>query len=230
VLRASNGKLGRFRPISAEDILRYAPDHKKKTRTRILAAATKVFRRLGYHAAGVDTVMESAGLTAGGFYAHFDSKQALLAEAIEHAGGEVSERRAAWTLGRSGREWLEAFLTGYLNNDHRRQIGDGCPLAALISEASRADEAVKASFEAMVRELEGTLASQVGWCGSADAKERALVAVALCVGGLGLARAVRDEGYAKRIILSCRKLAMKLLCADAQSAEKIRRRSMGQES
>ena len=129
-------------------------------------------------------------------------------------------RRAAWTLDRSGSEWIEAFLVGYLNNDHRRQIDDGCPLAALVSEVSRADEAVKASFEAMVRELESKLASQIGWCGSADAKERALVAVALCVGGLGLARAVRDEGYAKRIIRVMQETGHEdALCRRAESRE-----------
>ena len=193
--------------------MRYGPEHKEKTRARILAAAGKLFRRLGYHAAGVDKVMEEAGLTAGGFYAHFDSKQALLAEAIEHVGAESDERRAAWTGERSGRDWVEAFLGGYLSKDHCRQIEEGCPLAALISEVSRADDAAKASFEVIVRELESKLASHVGGCGPADAKERALAAVALCVGGLGLARSVQDEAFAERIIRSCRKQAMELLCA-----------------
>ncbi len=75
--------------------MRYAPDHKEKTRARIIEAAGKVFRRQGYHATGVDKVMEEAGLTAGGFYAHFDSKQALLVEALAHAGAEMGRRREA---------------------------------------------------------------------------------------------------------------------------------------
>ena len=124
--------------------MRYAPEHKEKTRTRILAAAGRVFRRLGYHAAGVDAVMAEAGLTAGGFYAHFDSKQALLAEAIEYVRAESCERRASWTGDRSGREWIEGFLGGYLSNGHRRRIENGCPLAALLSEVSRADDEAKA--------------------------------------------------------------------------------------
>ena len=74
--------------------MRYAADQKAKTRARIVAAAGRVFRREGYHAAGVDKVMAEAGLTAGGFYAHFDSKQALLAEALEHAAAEIDERSA----------------------------------------------------------------------------------------------------------------------------------------
>ena len=71
----------------SEGDVRYAADRKEKTRDRILGAAGRVFRRQGYHASGVDTVMAEAGLTAGGFYAHFDSKQALLAEAHRACGG-----------------------------------------------------------------------------------------------------------------------------------------------
>ena len=175
--------------------LRYAPEHKEKTRARILAAAGRVFRRLGYRGAGVDKVMEEAGLTAGGFYAHFDSKESLLAEAIEHVRAESGERRKAWTGARSGREWIEAFMGGYLSQSHRRQIEDGCALAALVSEVARADDAAKASFEALIRELLGELESQVGecGCGPANARERAIAAVALCVGGLALARGCRTS-------------------------------------
>jgi TetR/AcrR family transcriptional regulator, transcriptional repressor for nem operon len=210
--------------------VRYAPEHKEKTRARILACAAKLFRRLGYHGAGVDKVMEEAGLTAGGFYAHFDSKQALLAEAIEHVGAESGERRAAWTGQRNGRDWAQAFLGGYFSKDHRLQIEEGCPLAALISDVSRADDAVKANFEALVRELESGLASHVERCGPADAKERALAAVALCVGGLGLARSVQDEAFAERIMQSCRKHAMVLLCAAEEVSEQARPRSKARNS
>jgi TetR/AcrR family transcriptional regulator, transcriptional repressor for nem operon len=198
--------------------VRYAREHKEKTRTRILAAAGRVFRRLGYHAAGVDKVMAEAGLTAGGFYAHFDSKQALLALVLQHVRAESGERRAVWTGVLSGREWIDAFLQGYLSKNHRRQIEDGCPLAALVSEVSRADEAAKASFESSVRELESKLAAQVAKCGSTEAKERALAAVALCVGGLSLARSVQNEAFAERIIRSCRKQALELCCGGGEGS------------
>jgi TetR/AcrR family transcriptional repressor of nem operon len=156
--------------------------------------------------------MEEAGLTAGGFYAHFDSKQSLLAEAIEHVNEESSERRGAWTGERSGREWIEAFLGGYLSQSHRRRLEDGCVLAALVSEVGRADGAAKGSFEAVVREIERDLAVHVAECGVDNAKERAIAALALCVGGLSLARAVEDEAFAERIIRSCRKQAIEICC------------------
>src|SRR5437764_10554084 len=110
--------------------MRYPAGHKEQTRVKILRAAGKVFRRLGYHAAGVDKVMEEAGLTAGGFYAHFDSKQELLAEALTCAGAEAGRRHAAALEGLSGGEWLEAFLGRYLSVEHRGKWEEGCPLAA----------------------------------------------------------------------------------------------------
>ena len=112
--------------------MRYASDQKEKTRAKILEAAGKVFRRQGYHAAGLDKVMEEAGLTAGAFYAHFDSKQTLLAEAVKHAAGEVRGLSEPKLEGLSGAEWIDAFLWRYLSLSHSRQLEDGCPLPALV--------------------------------------------------------------------------------------------------
>ena len=193
--------------------MRYAADRKEKTRARILGAAGKVFRREGYHGAGVDEVMAEAGLTAGGFYAHFDSKQALLAEAIEHAGAQAGERLVPSTEGLSGREWVEAFLGRYLSLDHCRGVEDGCPLAALVSEVARADGAVKERFEALVRGIVNELASHAVAGDSSRLEERALAAVAMCVGGLGLARCTRDGAYSELILESCRKVAADVLGA-----------------
>jgi TetR/AcrR family transcriptional repressor of nem operon len=191
--------------------VRYAPDQKEKTRGKILQAAGKVFRRQGYHAAGLDKVMEEAGLTAGAFYAHFDSKQSLLAEALKHAAVEARGRREAGLEGLSRDEWLDAFLARYLSRSHRRDIEDGCPMPALVSEVSRADDSVKQSFETIVRELQGKLSSNATDDASASAEERALAALAMCVGGLGLARSVHDDGLAEQVLESCRKIAKVIL-------------------
>jgi TetR/AcrR family transcriptional repressor of nem operon len=187
--------------------MRYAPEHKERTRARILAAAGRAFRRQGYHATGVDKVMEEAGLTAGGFYAHFNSKHVLLAEAVKCAAAEAEKRMEAGLEESSGHDWVEGFLARYLSLGHRRTMGEGCPLVALVSEISRADDSVKSSFEAIILALQDKLASHAGPPGSALAADRAFAVLALCVGGLGLARAVNDEGLAGRILDSCRKLA-----------------------
>jgi TetR/AcrR family transcriptional regulator, transcriptional repressor for nem operon len=196
--------------------VRYAADQKAKTRGRILEAAGKVFRREGYHAAGVDKVMAEAGLTAGGFYAHFDSKEALLAEALEYAAAGIDERFARSTEKLSGREWVEAFLGRYLNLEHCQAIDDGCPLAALVSEVARAGEPVKERFEAIVRELVSEVASQSRASDSTGGDARSIAVVALCLGGLGLARSVRDRGYAEQILNACRRMASEILGADGK--------------
>ncbi len=192
--------------------MRYAADQKEKTRSRIVRAAGKVFRREGYHAAGVDKVMAEAGLTAGGFYAHFDSKQALLAEAIEDAAVEVGEGLAQATENLAGRKWIEAFLSRYLNRAHCEGLEGGCPLAALVSEIARAGEPVKERFEAVVRALVSEVASHASGCGSTRADERALAAVAMCLGGLALARSVRGTAYAEQILESCGRAALEIVC------------------
>jgi TetR/AcrR family transcriptional regulator, transcriptional repressor for nem operon len=191
--------------------VRYAADRKEKTRARIVGAAGKVFRREGYHGAGVDKVMAEAGLTAGGFYAHFDSKQALLAEALEHAAAQAGERLVPSTEGRAGHEWVEEFLGRYLSAEHCRSVEDGCPLAALVSEVARADVAVKERFETLIRAIVSELAAHAMAGDSSRCEDRALAALAICVGGLGLARCAPSAAFAELILESCRKAASEIL-------------------
>ncbi len=190
--------------------MRYPPGHKEQTRARIVEAAGRVFRRVGYGAAGLDKVMEEAGLTVGGFYAHFDSKQALLAEVLARAADGAGVRLPEGLGDLPADEWLDGFLGKYLSMAHRGRIEEGCPLAALVSEVSRTPEAVRSGSEAIVRELAAKLASH-----GAGGEGRAFAALALCVGGLGLARAVEDEAMAAKILDECRSAARAILADPA---------------
>ena len=190
--------------------MRYAAGHREQTRAKILRAAGKVFRRQGYHAAGVDKVMEEAGLTAGGFYAHFASKEALLAETLAPAAaGALRDEPIEHFTGRAGPRRSSKRC---LSPAHLIKTEDGCPLPPLVSEVARAGGSVKASFEAIVRGLATRLHCQAGGDVSED---RALAVLALCVGGLGVARSVQDEALAERILVACRVLAKLGLFADA---------------
>jgi TetR/AcrR family transcriptional repressor of nem operon len=185
--------------------VRYAPGHKQKTKERILAAARKVFQRQGYQATGVDKVMEEAGLTAGGFYAHFESKQALLAETLVHSASQAQGSREKWLEGLSATARARSFIDGYLSVEHCRKLEEGCPLPALVSETSRSADPVKESFESVLREFEAWLAA----CAANGLPEdRRLAIIALCAGGIALARSVADESFAERILAACRELAM----------------------
>lgn len=185
--------------------MRYAAGRKEQTRARILKAAGKVFRRHGYHASGVDKVMEEAGLTAGGFYAHFSSKEALFAAMFAPTAAEAAARQAERPE-TPDRAWVDGFLDFYLSAAHRDSPDQGCPLTALMSEVARAGEPVKASFESVVRALASRIEAAAG-----GSEERALAVVALCVGGLGLARSVADETLSGRILSNCRDQAARLL-------------------
>ena len=131
--------------------MRYAADQKGKTRSRIVRAAGRVFRREGYHAAGVDKVMAEAGLTAGGFYAHFDSKDAAWPRRSRMRLVRPASGCAPATENLAERQWIEAFLSLYLNREHCEGLERRVPLAALVSEVARAGEPVKERFEAVLR-------------------------------------------------------------------------------
>lgn len=198
--------------------MRYPAGHKEQTRAKILQAAGKVFRREGYHAAGVDQVMEEAGLTAGGFYAHFRSKEALLAEVLAPASSETGTPPEKERQGGADLASVVAFIERYLDPRHMRNTEDGCPLPALASEVARAGGPVKASFEAIVRKLAARLMAPAG---EELSEDRALAIVALCVGGLGVARSVQDEALGERILASCRDFAKASLVTDPESLPSI---------
>jgi TetR/AcrR family transcriptional regulator, transcriptional repressor for nem operon len=206
--------------------MRYTPDHKQKTRARILESAATAFRRQGYHATGVDTVMEEAGLTAGGFYAHFPSKDALLAEALEHYAAKASGKSAARLEEGSDLEWVKGMVDHYLGASHRGHPERGCPIPTLASEVSRAGKAPRQAFERLVGDLIASIAAHLP---PDQAEDRAIAIVALCVGGMTLARAVHDPGLSDRILGACREFAHESLESRAHPRARESRRRPEQE-
>jgi len=179
---------------------------KQQSHERIVAAAARAIRRHGYAGVGVAEVMKEAGLTHGGFYAHFASRDALLAEAIAHAGRENAtrfERRIAKRGGPAGKTPLRALLEGYLSPEHLQAPEGGCVVAALCSEMPRqADTAVReASAERIVTLIERVRdALPPGH----DAPARATLLASAMVGALQLARGLLDEREAKTLLKSVR--------------------------
>ena len=186
--------------------MRYPKEQKVATRARILSAAARLFRESGYDGVGVDAIMNEAGLTAGGFYSHFASKEALFAEAMTAALDRGNGLRA--TKSTADADPLGALIRGYLSRTHRDCVGEGCPLPALTSDVARKSDATRESYERQflrfLNEIEGLLRE-----GSAS-RERALAIIAQCVGGLMLARAVKNEKLSDQILKSCRMAAMKI--------------------
>lgn len=208
--------------------MRYPPDQKQKTRERILDAAAVVFRRLGYAGAGVDAVMREAGLTAGGFYSYFPSKEALFAETLAHAMGQTRTLVGPDFDELSGLEWLRAVAARYLSPAHRRLVDQGCPLPALLPEVARASGGSRGAFEAVLRQVVSGVEARLPPPAEGSSGEQALAVLAVLVGGMTLARAVADEALADRILASCRAFVEAGIGAKRQPTRKPRTKARRQ--
>jgi AcrR family transcriptional regulator len=171
---------------------RIAAKSKEATHDRIVDAAARAIRRSGYNGTGVADIMKDAGLTHGGFYAHFSSREAMLAEAADRAGGESVEMMERIAAGSPPEEALPAMMRAYLSQEHLEGIETGCATAALGSEMPRQAPEVRRASTRRIKEMIDVVARHSPDWGQPGSHERALFAVATMVGALVLARAV-DE-------------------------------------
>lgn len=179
------------------------PTRREITHERIVDTAARALRRNGYAGVGVADVMKQAGLTHGGFYAHFESRDALLAEAVERAGrdtGVVMAKRidASRARGESG---LRTLVEGYLSEAHLNGIESGCVVAALSSEMPRQSPALLAPSVERVRKLIALVRRALPEGGS---KEQAMVIAGTMVGALQLARALGAGAQGKAMLAAAR--------------------------
>lgn len=185
--------------------MRYDADHKQKTRERVLKAAAKEIRAEGPHRVGVAAVMAKAGLTHGGFYAHFDSKDALIAATIEHMFESVKDRFAHETEGKSAANGLKSYIDFYLSVLHRDALANGCPIAALIADQPRLAAAARKRFTQGVARLTGSLGEMIDRLENGHSAAEASSVLAELVGALTLARAEPDEDLSRAILDNSRR-------------------------
>ena len=181
---------------------------KEQTRERILRAAARAIRKHGYEGVGVADVMKEAGLTHGGFYAHFASRDALLAAAVGQAGAESAENlNRAIAAAKPGGE-LMALVDTYLDDRHvaAPEHGLGCAIAAAGSEVPRQQAEVRRAAARRIKDIIGLVERQFPEWGKAAAHEKAMGIVASMVGALILARGVDDAQLSKSIRKSAREL------------------------
>jgi AcrR family transcriptional regulator len=175
----------------------------QQSHERILDAAARAVRRSGVAGVGVADVMKEAGLTHGGFYAHFASREALLAEALDHAGTQSGARTREHMQARTaaGESAFSALVNEYLSGRHMEELELGCPVAAVSSDMQRAEEALRDVARRRVRELatavERTLPQGVA-PGSAWAVAGSLV------GAIQLARVLGPDGGGNEVLQACR--------------------------
>jgi AcrR family transcriptional regulator len=165
---------------------------KEASHERIVQAAARAIRRSGYGGTGVADIMKEAGLTHGAFYAHFESREAMLAEAADRAGAESNAFAASVIAAVPPEQALQALMQTYLSKEHLAGIETGCPVSALGSEMPRQSPEVRRAATRRIKEMIDLVARQSPDWGQPGAHERALVTVATMVGTLMLARAVDD--------------------------------------
>lgn len=167
---------------------------KDATHERIVSVAARAIRRSGYAGTGVADIMKEAGLTHGAFYAHFKSREAMLAEAAGRASAEAAAAAAAAVAAAPPGTALASMLRSYLSREHVEQAERGCPLVALGSETSRQTPEVRRVATRHIKEMVDLLARESADWGQAQAHQRALVTISTMVGAVLLARAVDEPG------------------------------------
>ena len=170
----------------------YSTEHKQETRQRILRSAARLFSRKGFAEVTIGEIMTGAGLTHGGFYRHFGSKDELYSEVISQflcRPPEPSQTKPAERCA-PGQPYALYVVDAYLSREHLDDVDGSCPLIGLPTDVARGGQAVKIAYrqvaESMLRLFQANLSGP-------EARERALVSLALCVGGMVLTRAIDDE-------------------------------------
>jgi TetR/AcrR family transcriptional regulator, transcriptional repressor for nem operon len=180
--------------------MRYDSEHKQQTREKVLKVAAKAIRAEGPRGVGVATIMSKAGLTHGGFYAHFESKDDLIAAAIETMFADARTRLQRELGDKSPAEGLAGYIDFYLSTKHRDAVAHGCPLPALAPELPRLERRARQTFSAGVAHMTTRIANQLASIGHKDAPELANSVVAELVGALSLARAEPDEKHSDHLL------------------------------
>ncbi len=182
--------------------MRYPKDHKARTRERIVAAGRAVFAEIGYEQATIDDVMARAGLTRGGFYAHFAGKEALFAEAIL-TGVLTGPTPYADYRGHTDSEF-EAMVASYVGDTHFHDKTISCPLIAFPGDVARGGPVLRGAYEQVARSIATALGDQIGdTIDGPDRDGRALATLAMIVGAMVIARGVESPDLERAVRAAC---------------------------
>ncbi|WP_027682982.1 TetR/AcrR family transcriptional regulator [Rhizobium leguminosarum] len=183
--------------------MRYSAEHKHETRTRVIAAAGRVFRQEGYGGAGIDALTKAAGVTNGAFYGHFKSKGEAFRTAVL-AGLEELRQGIAALKASEPKDWLTTFVGYYLGYKRTCDLGESCALPSLSPDVMRADDETRSAYTAELKRLieevavglpEGEIPGQ----SKRRREDQAILLLAMLSGGVTLARAASDPALSKRI-------------------------------
>ena len=202
--------------------MRYSKEHKQETHARIVKRASVRLREKGAHGIGVADLMKEAGLTHGGFYAHFDSREALVIEAFSHAMDRATDRWRKIAEETSPDKRLATIVESYLSPTHRDDPGRGCAVPALGAEIARESPKTRKAFAAKLEQMIDMMADQILDVPRKTARKQAIAALTTMMGTLVLARIAGSGEFSDEILGAGREAVLGRAAAAKPVAKKSR--------
>src|ERR1700747_1693580 len=188
--------------------MRYSKEHKQETHDRIVRKASIRLREKGAHGIGVADLMKEAGLTHGGFYAHFDSRDALVVEAFAYAMDRSLEHGRKLTGEIAPEKRLATIIDGYLSPTHRDDPGHGCAITSLGAEIAREAPKTRRAFTAKVEQLIDLIADQIQDVPRKTARKQATGLLATMMGTLVLSRIAGSGEFSDEVLQAGKEAAL----------------------
>jgi TetR/AcrR family transcriptional repressor of nem operon len=207
--------------------MRYSREHKLETHARIVKRASVRLREKGAHGIGVADLMKDAGLTHGGFYAHFDSREALVIEAFAHAMDRSTERWRKIGETTAPDKRLAMIVDSYLTPVHRDDPGHGCAIPTLGAEIARESPKTRKAFAAKLEQMIDMMSDQIPDISRKAARKQAMSAIATMMGTLVMARVAGTGEFSEEILAAGREAVLGRAAAPKRPARKPSSRKAG---
>jgi len=204
--------------------MRYSKEHKQETHAKIVKKAAVLLREKGAHGIGVADLMKEAGLTHGGFYAHFESREALVIEAFAYAMDRSTERWRKIAEQTPPDKRLATIIQSYLTPVHRDDPGHGCAVPALGADIARESPKTRKAFAAKLDQMIDMIADQIPDGPRKATRKQAVVTLAAMMGTLVLARIAGNGEFSEEILSAGREAALERTVAKKPVAKRATRK------
>ncbi len=203
----------------------YSKGHREQVRVRIVESARRLFNRSGFEAVSIDSIMEEAGLTRGGFYAYFKSKSDLYIEALGcfFTDPNWKNRWEGVEIDPTAPDAAPQIVRAYLSRQHFDDVENSCPMVALPNDIARSDEKVRDAFDGIFRAMVSMLGRDIK-SAALPTEDTALAIAAMCIGGMVVARALSDTRLADRLRDAATEASFQLGGWNSKSVRSLNRR------